>query len=82
MPACPSGFMCVDPVAESPVGGLMITDASGQPIMLACSDGSMMITDCNDANPKASCPAFADPLCMHIAVLGMNLTACGQRCTK
>ena len=78
--SCPSGYTCVDPVKAAPVGGLKIQDAAGQPVPWACSDGKMMLTTCDDADPKASCTGLTAPLCMHIKIAGMDLTTCGQRC--
>lgn len=77
---CPAGWMCVDPVASSPIPGLIFKDATGAQVPYTCTDGSMMVVDCDDANPKASCSALDNPICAHIDVAGESLTACAQRC--
>jgi hypothetical protein len=80
--ACPSGYKCVDPVKDAPVDGLEFTDMSGGKVPYSCSDGSMSIMDCNDANPKSTCPALPDPFCARINVPGLFMgQSCAQRCT-
>jgi hypothetical protein len=71
---CPSGYSCTDLAS---VGTAI--DGDGKPITHCCSNG--MLSDCNDANPAATCTQFAAPLCAHINVAGMVFTSCGQRCT-
>jgi hypothetical protein len=71
---CPSGYSCTDLASVGTA-----TDGDGKPITHCCSNG--MLSDCNDANPAATCAQFAAPLCAHINVAGMAFTSCGQRCT-
>jgi hypothetical protein len=72
---CPAGFTCTD---ISSVGGTA-TDGKGNPVMASCGMGALQ--DCNDADPKSTCPGLTNPICAHISVAGMNLVSCGQVCT-
>ncbi|HKU37867.1 MAG TPA: hypothetical protein VJR89_06965 [Polyangiales bacterium] len=72
---CPTGWDCIDLSSF----GATATDAAGKPITFSCGNGEL--TDCNDANPKASCSALSNPFCAHVKVAGMDLVSCGQLCT-
>ena len=80
--ACPTGYSCVDPAKDAPVEGVMLADSAGKPITLSCSKGGMQYTECNNANPKGSCPDFSNPVCANVTLAGTPvLTVCAQLCT-
>jgi hypothetical protein len=79
--SCPPNFKCVDPVKAAPVGGITVEDAAGNPVPFACNDGKMALSQCDDANPAASCPGLVEPICLRVKVSGTMLTGCGQICT-
>lgn len=59
--------------------GFAATDGHGNPVKASCGNGAP--TDCNDADPKASCAAFSNPICAHVDIGGSEIVSCGQICT-
>jgi hypothetical protein len=84
LPACPSGWTCQDPAKPLMDMGItdgMVTDSAGKPIAYACGNGGAV--DCDQSNPKTSCPELSNPFCAHVSipVLSVDLYSCAQLCT-
>lgn len=82
LPPCPSGYTCQDPSAMIKALGATggVTKASGEPVLLSC--GKSGVQDCNQSNPKASCPDFVNPYCAHLTIEfpPLDTWTCAQDC--
>lgn len=84
LPACPSGYMCMDPAGPLMAMGLTgtITDQDGKLVAASCSKGGQEM--CDPKDPKKSCPNFTNPFCAHVKLTGaiaIELDQCAQKCT-
>jgi hypothetical protein len=84
LPPCPTGYTCQDPGAMirslGASGG--VTDPDGGTVALSCGKGGVM--NCDQKNPKTSCPDFVNPFCAHLVIEfpPLDTWTCAQRCTK
>jgi hypothetical protein len=54
-------------------------DGAGNEVSFSCGNGGLV--DCNDANPKGSCPELSNPFCAHVDIGGGTvISSCGQLC--